>query len=113
MSFAPPCRYARRYLRCGVSLVQLSAWLSPLGGAEYADDLSFAGEVLNRWAHVGRAPLSHHHRRQARCSDLEFQPVPPVRAQCHGYHVGLSPAAGDLAAGKNVPVRGSPSRCSH
>ena len=96
-----------------MSLVQLSAWLSPLGGAEYADDLSFASEVLNRWAHIGHAPLSCHRRRQGRSSDLEFQPIPPVCAQCQGDHVGPSPAAGDLAAGENVPVRGSPSRCSH
>ena len=113
MGFAPPYRYARRYLRCGVSLVQLSAWLSLLRGAKYADDLSFASEVLNRRAHVGRAPLSRHHRRQGRSSDLELQPMPPVCAQCQGDHVGLSPAVGDLAVGENVPVRGSPSRCSH
>ena len=80
---------------------------------EYADDLSFAGEVLNHREHVGRAPLSHHRRRQGRSSDLELQPVPPVCAQCQGGHVGPSPTAGDLAAGDNAPVRGSPSRCSH
>jgi len=113
VGFAPPYRYARRYLRCGVSLVQLSAWLSPLGGAEYADDLSFTGEVLNRWVHVGHALLSHHRRRQGHSSDLELQPMPPVCAQCQGDHVGPSPATRDLAAGENVLVKGSPSGYSH
>ena len=102
-----------RYPCCGVSLVQLSAWLSLLGGAEYADDLSFTGEVLNRRAHVGRAPLSRHHCRQGSSSDLELQPVPPVCAKCQGDHVGPSPAVGELTAGENAPVRGLPSRYSH
>ena len=96
-----------------MSLVQLSAWLSLLGGAEYVDDLSFAGEVLNHRAHISHAPLSHHHRRQGRSSDLELQLVPPVCAQCQGDHVGPSPTAEDLAVGENASVRGSPSRCSH
>ena len=113
MGFAPPYRYARRYLRYGVLLVQLSAWLSPLGGAEYVDDLSLTGEVLNHHVHVGRAPLSHHRRRQGRSSDLELQLVPPVCAQCQGDHVGPSPAVGELTAGENAPVRGLPSRYSH
>ena len=78
-------------------LVQLSARLSPLGGAEYTDDLSFIGEVLNHRAHIGRAPLSRHRRRQGRSSDLELQPVPPVCAQWLGDHVGLIPAPGNLA----------------
>ena len=96
-----------------MSLVQLSAWLSLLGGAEYANDLSFVGEVLNHRVHVDRAPLSRHCRRQGRSNDLELQPVPPVCAQCQGDHVGPSPAAGDLAAGEDALVKGSPSRCSH
>ena len=94
-------------------LIQLGARLRPLGGAEYAEDLSIAGEVIDRWAHVGRAPLSHHRRRQGRSSDLELQPVPLVCAQCQGGHVGLSSAAGDLTAGENAPVRCSPLCYSH
>ena len=113
MSFAPPCRCACHYLCCGVSLVQLSAWLSPLGGAQYADNLSFTSEVLNHRAHVDRAPLSRHRRWQGRSSDLELEPVTPVCAQCQGDHVGPSPATDDLAAGENAPVRGSPSCYSH
>ena len=34
-------------------LVQLGARLSPLGGAEYVGDLSFAGEVVDRRRHLG------------------------------------------------------------
>ena len=99
-------------------LAQLTARLGSLGGAEYAEDLCIAGEVVDRRAHVGRAPLSRHRRRQGRSSDLEIQPVPPVCAQCLGGHVGPSPVAGDLAAGdlvagENAPIRGSTSRCSH
>ena len=93
--------------------VRLSTGIGSLQVQEYADDLSFAGEVLNRWVHVGRASLSRHRRRQGGSSDLELQPVPPVCAQCQGDHVGLSPAAGDLAIDENAPIRGSPSRCSH
>ena len=94
-------------------LAQLTARLGSLGGTKYAGDLCIASEVVDRWAHVGHAPLSRHCRRQGRSNDLELQPVPPVCAQCQGGHVGSSPAVGDLAARENVLVRGSPLRCSH
>ena len=94
-------------------MIQLRSRLGPLGVAEYVRDLCITGEVLNHRAHVGRAPLSPHRRRQGRSSDLELQPVPPVCAQCQGGHVSPSPATGDLAASENAQVRGSLSRCSH
>ena len=94
-------------------MAQLTARLGSLGGTEYAGDLCITGEVVDRRAHVGRAPLSRHRRRQGHSTDLELQPVPPVCAQCQGDHVGPSPAAGDLAAGEDALVKGSPSRCSH
>ena len=93
--------------------VLLRARLSPLGVAEYTEDLCITGEVVDHRVHVGHAPLSRHRRWQGRSSDLELQPVPPVCAQCQGDHVGPSLAAGDLVVGENAPVRGSPSRCSH
>ena len=69
-SFAPPCCYARRCLRCKALLDRLSARLGPLGVAEYAKDLCITSEVIDRRAHVGRAPLSRHRRQQGRSSDL-------------------------------------------
>ena len=89
-----------RYPCCGVSLVQLSAWLSPLGGAEYAEDLSIAGEVVDRHRHLGRTPPCRHRRRQGLCSSLDVQPVPLVEAQRWGGHVGSIHTAGDLTAGE-------------
>ena len=94
-------------------MAQLTARLGLLGGTEYADDLCIADEVIDRRAHVDRAPLSRHRRRQGCSSDLELQLVPPVCAQCQGGHVGPSPIAGDLAAGENTPVRGLMSCCSN
>ena len=113
VSFAPPCRYARRCLRCRALGVLLRARLSPFGVAEYAEDLCIADEVIDRWVRVGHALLSHHRRRQGHSGDLELQLMPPMCAQCQGDHVGPIPVAGDLAAGENTPVRGSTSRCSH
>ena len=113
MSFALPCRCARRCLRCRALGVQLRVRLSPLGVAEYAKDLCIAGEVIDHRVHVGHTPLSRHHRWQGHSSDLELQPMPPVCAQWLGDHVGPIPAPEILAAGENTPVKGSPSRCSH
>ena len=91
-------------------MAQLTASLGPLRDAEYVDDLSFTSEVLNRRAHVGRAPLSRHRRRQGHSSDLELQPVPPVCAQYQGGHVGPSFAVEDPTIGEKPPVRGP---CRH
>ena len=66
-------------------LVQLSARLSPLGGAEYVGDLSIAGEVIDRRRRLGRTPPCRHRHRRGLCSSLDVQPVvsavPLVEAQ--------------------------------
>ena len=77
-------------------LVQLSARLSPLGGAEYAGDLRIAGEVVDRCRRLGRTPLCRNRRRRGLCSSLDVQPAPLVEAQRWGGHVGLIHTVGDL-----------------
>ena len=79
-------------------LVQLSARLSLLGGAEYVGDLSIAGEVIDRRRRLGRTPPCRHRRRRGLCSSLDVQPVPLVEAQRWGGHVGSIHTAGDLTA---------------
>ena len=81
-------------------LVQLSARLSPLGGAEYVGDLSIAGEVVDRRRRLGRTPPCCHRHRRGLCSSLDAQPVPSVEAQRWGGHVGSIHTTGDLTAGE-------------
>ena len=81
-------------------LVQLGARLSPLGGAEYVGDLSFASEVIDRRRRLGRTPPCRHHRRRGLCSSLDAQPVPSVEAQRWGGHVGSLHTTGDVTAGE-------------
>ena len=81
-------------------LVQLSARLSTLGGAEYAGDLSFAGKVVDRRCRLGRTPPCCHRHRRGLCSSLDVQPVPLVEAQRWGGHVGSIHTAGDLTTGE-------------
>ena len=81
-------------------LVQLSARLSPLGGAEYAGDLSFAGEVVDRHRRLGRTPPCRHRRQRGLCSSLDVQLVPLVEARRRGDHVGSILTAGDLTDGE-------------
>ena len=81
-------------------LVQLSARLSPLGGAEYVGDLSIAGEVVDRRRRLGRTPPCCHRHRRGLCSSLDVQPVPLVEAQRWGGHVGSILTVGDLIVGE-------------
>jgi len=83
-----------------VLLVQLSARLSPLGGAEYAGDLSIADKVIDRHRRLGRTPPCRHRRRRGLCSSLDVQPVPLVEAQRWGGHVGSIHTTRDLTAGE-------------
>ena len=81
-------------------LVHLSARLSLLGGDEYAGDLSLVGEVMDHRRHLGRTPPCRHRRRRGLCSSLDVQPVPLVKAQRWGGHVGSIHTIGGLTAGE-------------
>ena len=83
-------------------LVQLSARLSPLGGAEYAGDLSIAGEVIDhrRRRRLNSTPPGRHRRRRGLYRSLDAQPVPSIEAQRWGGHVGSIHTTGDLTTGE-------------
>ena len=62
-------------------LAQLTARLGSLGGAEYAEDLCIAGEVVERRRHLGGTLPCHHRRRRGHYSHLDAQPIPLIDAQ--------------------------------
>ena len=81
-------------------LAQLTARLGSLGDAEYAGDLCFASEVVERRRRLGGTLLCHHHRRRGHYSRLDAQPVPSVEAQRSRGHVGSFLFARDLTDGE-------------
>ena len=81
-------------------LIQLGARLRPLGGAEYAEDLCIAGEVVERCRRLGGTLPCRYHRRRGHYNQLDAQPIPLIDAQRRGGHVGALHIIGDLTVGE-------------